>query len=138
MISAAQIDLNVAQAYSRYIRAKFTQDNYLASRYLFVLQIREGQLERKLLKRVATLENLQTLKTGHRAAERFYLDISGGSPRQTVHEISEILQSIAVEFHAEIAQIEAEHPHLRAEFAREREEYRLMWNDYVTERQQNE
>jgi len=136
MISAAQIDLNVAQAYSRYIQNRFPKDDYLAGRYLSILQIREWQLKRKLLGKVATLNNLETLKHGHRSAEKFHLDISGGSPQETVHEISEILQSIALEFHAEIVQIESQHPQLRAEFAREREEYRLLWNGYVTEAQE--
>jgi hypothetical protein len=122
--------------YIRRTREKFPKDNYLGGRYLFILEISEWQQKRKLMKKVATLENLQTLKTGHRAAERFNLDISGGRPQETVQEISEILQLIAVEFHAEIVQIESEHPQLKAEFAQEREEYRLMWNGYVTEKQE--
>jgi hypothetical protein len=133
MLSIPQIELNITQAYIRHIQNGFAKGDYFASNYLFILQIREWQLKRKLLKKPVTLENLQTLKTGHRSAEKLYLDLDldEGSPDVAVRKISQILQLIAIEFHAEIVQIEAQHPHLRAVFAREREEYRLMWNDYV-------
>lgn len=138
MLSIPQIELNVTQAYIRHIQKTFAKDDYFAGCYLFILQIREWQQKRKLLKKPVTLENLQTLKTGHRSTEKLYLDLDldEGSPDAAVRELSQILQLIAIEFHAEIVQIEAQHPYLRAEFAREREEYRLMWNDYVEDAQE--
>lgn len=133
MITNQQIALNVTSAYIALVKEQFPEDDYHAGCYLFIIQIREWQLKRKLRNKIATLDDLQTLKTGHRKAEKLYLDLDldEGSPDAAIREISHILQLIAIEFHAEIVQIEAQHPHLRAEFAREREQYRLMWNDYV-------
>jgi hypothetical protein len=138
VLSIPQIELNVTQAYIRHIQETFDRDDYYAGRYLFILQIREWQLKRKLLNKPVTLENLQTLKTGHRNAEKFYLDLDldEDSTDPAVRKISQILQLIAIEFHAEIVEIEVQHPDMRAEFAREREEYRLMWNDYVKDAQE--
>lgn len=133
MISNEQIALNVLRVYIQHIHGLFPPGVYLAERYLFILQIREWQLKRMMLKKVPTLENLQTLKTGHRSAEQFLFDIDGGGRKDVIAEIEDILQLIALEFHKEIGQIEAQHPELRAEFAREREEYRLGWNNYVRE-----
>ena len=138
MISVPQIELNVCRAYIRHVKERFPTGTYLSNRYLLILQIREWQLKRKLLKKPITLENLQTLKTGYRDAERFLFDIDSGHPKETVQEINDILQLIAHEFHSEIVQIEAQHPELDREFAREREEYRQMWNFYVTEAREAE
>jgi hypothetical protein len=133
MISNDQIELNVCRAYIEHVRARFPAGVYYADRYLLILQIREWQLRRRLLKLPATLTTRETLLTGHRSAEKFLLDIDVGEDKKLIAEIEDILQSIAVEFFAEIQQIEHQHPEMAAEFAREKEEYRLMWNDYVTD-----
>ncbi len=131
MISIPQIELNVCQAYIARVRESLPPGNPVGEKYLLLLSIREWQLKRRLLKRVATLDDLQTLKTGHREAEAFLLEISIGSNKKVIAEIEAVLQSIGIEFFAEIQAIEDAHPHLRAEFAREREVYRIMWNHHV-------
>jgi hypothetical protein len=133
MISKEQIELNVCRAYIKHVKERFPVGTYLSDRYLLILQIRQWQLKKKLLKKPATLTTRQTLLHGHREAERFLFDIDSGDRKDVISEIEDILQAIAVEFFAEVQQIEALHPELRAEFAREREEYRQMWNFYVTE-----
>ena len=135
MISIAQIELNICREYIRHLKETFAPDGYFENRYLQILRIREWQLRRRLLKCIATLDDLQTLKTGHREAERFLLDIDQGSRKDLIAEINDILQLIALEFFAEIQQIEEQHPERKAEFAGEREAYRLMWNDYVRDAQ---
>ena len=131
MISVEQIELNICREYIRRVKETVSANAYYANRYLLILKIREWQLRRKLLSRVATLEDLQTLKHGHREAERFLLDIDQGSRKDVIAEIESILQLVGLEFFAEIQQIESQHPERRAEFAQEREAYRLMWNSYV-------
>ena len=131
MIGLAQIELNVCREYIRRVKETVSGNAYYANRYLLILEIREWQLRRKLLRRVATLEDLQTLKHGHREAERFLLDIDRGTRKAVIAEIESILQLIGLEFFAEIQQIETQHPERMSEFAQEREAYRLMWNAYV-------
>jgi hypothetical protein len=133
MISKEQIEMNIIRAYIEHIKERFPVGTYLSSRYLLILEIRQWQLKRKLLKKPATLTTRKTLLHGHREAERFLFDIDSGDRKDVISEIEDILQAIAVEFFAEIQQIEAQHPELDKEFAREREEYRLMWNFYVEE-----
>ena len=133
MISTAQIELNVIHTYMQNVQDRCPKGEYLSGRYIHILKIREWQLKRKLLNRPGTLTDLETLKTGHREAERFLLDIHGGTRKDVIREIEDILQLIALEFFAEIAAIEDQHPHMRQEFAREKETYRLMWNHYVEE-----
>lgn len=133
MISKEQIELNVCRAYIRHVREQFPVETYLSRRYLHILSIREWQLKRRLRKLPATLTNRETLLHGHREAERFLLDIDGGDRKDVIAEIEDILQAVAVEFFAEIQQIERQHPEMKAEFSREREEYRAMWNFYVEE-----
>ena len=131
MISIPQIELNVCREYVQRIEEKFPTGSSLSDRYLFILRIYEWQLRRKLLKQAGTLDNRKTLLTGHREAERFLFDLDVGSRKDVIAQIEDILQSIAVEFHAEIVEIESRHPDLRAEFAREKEEYRALWNSYI-------
>jgi hypothetical protein len=138
MISIAQIELNVCREYIRRVKETVASDAYYANRFLLILQIREWQLKRKLLNRLATLDDLQTLKHGHREAERFLLDIDKDSRKDVIAEIETILQLLGLEFFAEIQQIEEQHPERKAEFAQEREAYRLMWNAYVKDAQEAE
>ena len=134
MISIPYIQLNVCREYIRRVKDTFPTDSgsaYYAQQFLFILQIREWQLKRELLNRPGTMDDLATLKTGQREAEHLNFAISVGSRKDVIAEIETILQLVALEFHAEITHIEEQHPELRAEFAYEREEHRLMWNDYV-------
>jgi hypothetical protein len=133
MFSIPQIELNVCRDYIRHVKEQFPIKTYLSNRYVLILEIREWQLKRRLLKLPATLTNRETLLHGHREAERFLLDIDGGDRKDIIAEIENILQALAVEFFAEIQQIERQHPEMAAEFAREREEYRQQWNFYVSE-----
>ncbi|CAN5750716.1 hypothetical protein BH10ACI4_BH10ACI4_16970 [soil metagenome] len=137
MLSIPQIELNVCRAYIRHVDS-FPIQNDLCHRYRFILKIYEWQLKRKLLKMPLTLDNLQTLKTGHRTIELFLLEIDGGSRKDIIAEIESILQSIAVAFHEEIVAIQAQHPERRAELAREQERYRLMWNAHVEDTLEDE
>ncbi|SNS77683.1 hypothetical protein SAMN05421770_102279 [Granulicella rosea] len=133
MISLPQIELNVVRAYIQHVQARFPAGHYLNDRYVQILKIREWQLRRRLLNETGTLADLEPLNTGHREAERFLFDVDKGSRKDVIREINDILQLIAMEFFAEITTIEAQHPHLGQEFAREQEAYRLMWNSYVEE-----
>jgi hypothetical protein len=133
MISIEQIEVNICTAFIAHVRAQFPTETHLSTRYIFILEVREWQLKRKLLNLTPTLNTRSTLLTGHRNAEKFLFDIDRGNDKTAIAEVEDILQEIAIEFFAEIQQIEAHYPEERAEFAREKEEHRLMWNNYVTE-----
>ncbi len=133
MLSNEQIALNVMSLYIQRITEQFPKPTYLSEKYLHVLKIREWQLRRRKMKRPQSIDDLPTLRHGHHTAECLYLDIDRGSSRELVAEIQNILQLVALEFHAEIVDIEAQHPEHRARFARDKEEIRLRWNHYVEE-----
>lgn len=134
MIPKEQIEVNVCSAYIKYVQALFPEEIEESRRYVHILRIRAWQLKRRKLKLTERVEDLSTLRHGFFEAERFYFDFIGAHSMDAVEaEIYEILQLIAIEFHTEIADIEAQHPELRADFARDKERYRQMWNFYVTE-----
>lgn len=133
MFSVPQIELNVIQMYIRHVESVFIERNLLTDSLLYVLRVREGLRESKLHDITLDLDDLQKLKDGHRTAEYFLsqVDRPGAEPKRVLNEISNILQLVALELHAEITAIEARYPEQRAEFAREKEEYRLQWNRYI-------
>lgn len=134
MISAAQMQLNIHSDYIRHVREMFPAESPISNRYLFILQIRQWQLKRKML-RPGTVADLATLRTGHHEAECLSFVLDKGSNKALVKEIQNILQLIALELFREITEIESRHPENKAEFACDREDFRLRWNHFVEEQE---
>ena len=134
MISKEQIEVNVCAAYCNYVQELFPIEIEESKRYLFILQIRLWQLKRRKMKLTHRVEDLHTLRHGFFEAERFFFDfLDEHTTDQVEQEVLEIMQLVAIEFTSEIAEIEAAHPGLRAQFAHDKEALRLHWNHYVTE-----
>jgi hypothetical protein len=131
MISEDQIALNICTSYIARVQERFTEETDVSRRYQHILKIRKWQLQRAV-KNLSRLEDLETLRHGHFLAQQFYFDFADETSKDRAQiNLIDILQAIAVEFHCELMQIEAEHPELRAQFAREKEKYRLWWNHFV-------
>jgi hypothetical protein len=108
------------------------------SRFIMVLKIFKWQLIRRDRHIVVTLDELGTLKHGVRTAELVLENLHeteaesledwhfGCSPQNPAQNFANSVWTIILSFTAEISQIEAHHPHLKAEFDRERAAYRAM------------
>jgi hypothetical protein len=141
MLSIQQIQLNTVRAYSAHIKALYPNEEDGADRLLMVLRIYEWHLVRYQTNLPATLDQLGTLKHGIRQGELLLLDIQENEPElmegwrvgctstNEAQFLANLLWELIMSLTQEIVHTEELHPGLKAEFDRERAEYRVMLED---------
>ena len=133
MIPRTQIAVNVINAYIEKMEKQFVNPSELTDSYIHVLRVREWQLLCRLNDLPQTLASRAILLDAHREAEQFLLTIDSSDRKDVIAEISNILNLIAIEFFADIKDIEGQHPSMRADFDMEQENYRIRWNAHAPE-----
>jgi hypothetical protein len=138
MISIQQMQLNIVRAYIDWVDELYPDKVDGADRLILVLKIYEWQLRRYELKKLATLDQLGTLKHGIRIAEILINAIHeneaemmkgwrlGCKPKNQAQSLCSLLWQIVMALTAEVVETERLYPELKPMFDRERVRYRQM------------
>ena len=136
--SVQQIQLRAVRAYIDWVDELYPDKKDGADHLILVLKIYEWQLRRFALNKPATLDQLGTLKHGIRTAEIVINAIHENEaelmkdwrlwskPKNQAQSLCSLLWQIVMSLAAEVQENEALYPELKAEFDKERAQYRQM------------